>query len=534
MPWHFLFFFSLYAELRHEGGFQVSTLSMCKQSVKITPDEGDYFKWCQTAKIVPVSCEIDADTETPISLFNKFSTKNYCFLFESVEGGERWARYSIMGRNPLWTMQVEGGNTFIEEMGKKEVSRQNPIKLLDTMLEEFKGEAFSHLPRFYSGFVGYFGYDMVSYYEKISKQNQDEIGMPDAHLFIPEEVIVYDHFKQKMHIIINTFVPKSDTSEKKISIQRGYQKATEQLQNLREEILYPNGLRLREQDLEDASNKEKVGPFSGNFSKKQFCSAVDKAKKHIKDGDIFQVVLSQRLSAPFTGSPYQVYRKLRKVNPSPYMYYIVFDNATVVGASPEMLVRLQNDRVETCPIAGTRKRGLTEQEELSLVNELKEDEKECAEHMMLVDLGRNDVGKVSSFGSVEVKNLMHIEKFSHVMHMVTNVEGTLKTDSTPLDVLTAVLPAGTVSGAPKIRAMQIIEELEPVKRGVYAGAIGYIGFDGNMDTCIAIRTAVFKNGYAYVQAGAGIVADSVPENEYIETLNKAQGMINAIEKAGEL
>ena len=497
------------------------TLSMCKQLVNIMPDEGVFFKWCQKSKIVPVSCEIDADTETPISLFNKFSTKKYCFLFESVEGGERWARYSIMGRKPLWTMKVEEDSTL------------NPIELLDTMLASFRGEAFSHLPRFYSGFVGYFGYDMVSYYEKIPKSNKDEIGMPDCHLFIPEEVIVYDHFKQKMYIIVNTLVPQLEEPESASSMQKRYEKAAQQLGDLQEEMLQPKHLDVRQKASDNTGKKEKPGPFTPNFSKQQFCSAVEKAKQYIKEGDIFQVVLSQRLSAPFSGSAYEVYRKLRKVNPSPYMYYITFDDATVVGASPEMLVRLQDDCVETCPIAGTRKRGSSEAQELALINELQEDEKECAEHMMLVDLGRNDVGKVSAFGSVKVKNLMHIEKFSHVMHMVTNVEGTLKAGNTPLDVLTALLPAGTVSGAPKIRAMQIIEELEPVKRGIYAGAIGYLGFDGNMDTCIAIRTAVFKNGYAYVQAGAGIVADSVPENEYVETLNKAQGMISAIEKAGE-
>lgn len=480
-----------------------------------------FKEWSANSKVVPVSYEMNADMETPISLFKKFATEHYCYLYESVEGGERWARYSFMGRKPLMTLKTVNSITTVQTNQDRKQYKGNPIHVLDEILKEFKSETFSHLPRFYGGMVGYFGYDLVRYYEKIEEKNPDEIGVPECELFVPEEIIVYDHLKQKIFIIINTLSCKTDQC---------YEQAVKKIEDILDEIKSKNNYSLDMVPSED----HQISEFTASVSKEEFCSNVVKAKEYIRNGDIFQVVLSQRLKASYVGDPFNVYRSLRTFNPSPYMYYLKYEDYCIAGASPEMLVRLENGVVETCPIAGTRKRGKNAGEDEALALDLQADEKEVAEHTMLVDLGRNDVGKVSQFGTVKTMNLMHIEKYSHVMHMVTNVVGKKREDKTPIDVLTGVLPAGTVSGAPKVRAMEIIEEIENLKRGVYAGAIGYIGFDGNLDTCIAIRTAVFKDNKVYIQAGAGIVADSVPEKEYEETLNKAQAMVSAVQKAGEM
>ncbi len=502
------------------------------------PEYQQYVKYSESSRVVPVSVETDSDMETPISLFKKFSTDEYCYLLESVEGGERWARYSFMGRKPLIIFKTVKNKTTVTTTTttkKAEEYGENPIEVLRMLLSNLKSQTFSHLPRFYGGVVGYFGYDTIRYFENIEDSNLDEIEMPDCHLIVPEEVIVFDHLKQKLYIIVNTIVgdmePVQDNDKDLFNL---YKSANDKIKGIIESISFNTAIEVVNNSSSNGED-EIVGPidFTGSVSKQEFMNNVIKAKEYIAEGDIFQVVLSQRLKARYPGDPFEVYRKLRTLNPSPYMYFLKFDDSTIVGASPEMLVRVENGKVETCPIAGTRKRGETVQEDEELALDLLNDEKECAEHTMLIDLGRNDVGKVSKFGSVIAKNVMHIEKYSHVMHMVTNVESELRDDKEALDVLTSVLPAGTVSGAPKVRAMQIIEELENKRRGVYAGGIGYIGFDGNLDTCIAIRTAIFKEGNVYVQAGAGIVADSIPESEYVETLNKAQALITAIKKAGE-
>ncbi len=496
---------------------------MQHSNVQVYPSYEVFKSWSLTSKIVPINFETDADMETPISLFKKFSTDRYSYLLESVEGGERWARYSFMGRKPLVTFKTVRETTTINLQGKNRVSDDNPIDVLNELLEQLHSQSYPHLPRFYSGVVGYFGYDMVRHYEVIRDENIDDIGLPDCHLIVPEELIVYDHLKQKINIIVNTMVDDGLSDER---LKEIYEQASIKIKNLLKELSNYDLL-----NVQSIPQKEDI-QFTGSVSRDEYCSNVNKAKEYIKDGDIFQVVLSQRLKANFKGDAFEVYRKLRTLNPSPYMYFLKFDDYCIAGASPEMLVRVEDGIVETCPIAGTRPRGATPKEDEMLANDLLNDKKELAEHTMLIDLGRNDVGRVCEFGSVVAKNIMHIEKYSHVMHIVTNVEGKLREDKNALDVLTAVLPAGTVSGAPKVRAMEIIEELENVRRGVYAGAIGYIGFDGNLDTCIAIRTAIFKNQQVYVQAGAGLVADSVPEKEYEETLNKAQALISAVKKAG--
>ncbi|MDK2800808.1 MAG: anthranilate synthase component [Clostridiales bacterium] len=485
------------------------------------PSFHEYKEWSMHSKIVPICFQTDADMETPISIFKKFAVGEYCYLFESVEGGEKWGRYSFMGRRPLALFKVVNGHTFLKIKDKEEHFENNPVEVLNALLSQFKSQTFSHLPRFYGGVVGYFSYDFVKYYEKIKSENCDEIGLPDCHLIIPEEVIAFDHLRQTICIIVNTIADSQEGT---------YHHSVEKIQRILKEISGEKKINRTVRDTADVQTSE----FSCSVSKEEFCSNVNRAKEYIKNGDVFQVVLSQRLKTKFEGDPFEVYRKLRTLNPSPYMYFLKFDDYAIAGASPEMLVRAEKGLVETCPIAGTRPRGETPEEDQKLADELLQDEKEIAEHIMLVDLGRNDIGKVCKFGSVETQNLMHIEKYSHVMHMVTNVTGTQKDDKTAVDILTGVLPAGTVSGAPKVRAMEIIEEIENLKRGIYAGAIGYIGFDGTLDTCIAIRTAVFKNHCVYVQAGAGIVADSVPEKEYEETLNKAKALLRAIQKAGEI
>ncbi|MGE4283774.1 MAG: anthranilate synthase component I [Clostridia bacterium] len=484
------------------------------------PSYAQYNDCCVHSKVVPVSCEVTADMETPISIFKKLSTDQYCYLFESVEGGERWARYSFIGRRPFITFKTVKGCTTVKIQNEVFNYNESPFSVLQYLLDSFTSNTFTELPRFYGGVVGYFGYDLIRYYENIEDKNFDELGLPDCHLMVPEEVIVFDHLKQKIHIIINTFPSIQNNS---------YHDALKKIDEIIDELA-ANRLDTHRKDRKTECSKSE---YCFSVTKEEFCANVEKVKEYIRNGDIFQVVLSQRLSTEFNGDPFSVYRALRTLNPSPYMYYLKYENYSIVGASPEMLVRMENGIVETCPIAGTRPRGKTQEEDNMFEKELLCDEKEKAEHTMLIDLGRNDIGRVCSFGSVKTENMMHIERYSHVMHMVTNVTGTLAENKTPLEVLKSLLPAGTVSGAPKVRAMEIIEETENRRRGIYAGAVGYIGFDGNLDTCIAIRTAVFKDNKVYIQAGGGIVADSIPENEYAESLNKAQALVKAISKAGE-
>lgn len=480
-------------------------------------------KLSKSYNIIPVSMEVYADMETPISLFKRFA-KGRCFLLESVEGGEKWARYSFIGRNPFLTLSSNNGLCVINDKEIQEVKQGNPVELLRSIISRYKTAHMENLPRFTGGAVGFIGYDIVRYYENLPLGLKDDLELPDCEFMLTDEVIAYDHLKQKIHIIVNLHVDQH--------FERSYVTVVERIKEIYKEII-DSRWKVSQPVINLERNRREVA-YTSNVSKYDFCKAVRKAKEYIRDGDIFQVVLSQRFEVEVQSEPLDIYRALRVINPSPYMYYLGFEDFCIIGSSPETLVRVEGEMVETCPIAGTRRRGKDEKEDLELEQELLSDEKELAEHTMLVDLGRNDIGRVSKFGSVKVVSPMHIERYSHVMHIVSNVIGILRDDMDAFDALTAVIPAGTVSGAPKVRAMEIIDELEEYKRGPYAGALGYIGFDGTMDMCLTIRTLILKGGKAYLQAGAGIVADSVPEKEYDETLRKADALFKAVEAAGEI
>jgi anthranilate synthase component 1 len=474
---------------------------------------------------VPVAMDAFADMETPVTVFKRFKdTSPYCFLLDSVEGGEKWARYSFIGKDPLITIRIKGDRAVVHHRGGQTESREgNPFAVVRDILGGFRSPRVEGMPRLPGGAVGYFGYDLVRSVEHLPDAPADDLGLPDAHFMVADEMIVFDHLRQKLVLIVN--MPTAG------DLALNYERACERLSALERVIREAAPAQgKRREKREKAEGRE---PES-NMDKAYYCSMVERAKEYILNGDIFQVVVSQRFALPVDDDPLDIYRCLRVSNPSPYMYYLKFDDTCIVGASPEMLLRYEDGVIETCPIAGTRKRGRTGQEDAALEAELLKDEKELAEHVMLVDLGRNDIGKVSEFGSVRVTEYMKVLKYSHVMHICSAVRGRLKEDLTAFDALMAVLPAGTLSGAPKIRAMEIIDEMEPTRRGPYGGAIGYISFDGNLDCCITIRTIVFKDQKAYVQAGAGIVADSVPETEYAESCNKAMALFKAIEEAGKL
>lgn len=476
--------------------------------------------------IIPVSMEVYADMETPISIFKRFEQSKYCFLLESVEGGEKWGRYSIIGRNPFLAVKSYKNKTIIEDKnGELSEVEGNPVEVIRALMEKYKGANLPAMPRFTGGAVGFFGYDLIRYYEHLPNMPEDDLNLPESHFLFTDELLVFDHLKQKIHIIVNLHVNGN--------IERAYNSVLDRIKSIYSEIL-DTRWKINDNFKPDFSQKNSEFKYTSNISKEKYCENVIKAKQYIKDGDIFQVVLSQRLCVETDRNPFDVYRVLRLINPSPYMYYLKFNDYNIVGSSPEMLARVEDGIVETCPIAGTRKRGRTKEEDDRLEKELLSDEKELAEHTMLVDLGRNDIGRVARYGTVKVKDLMHIERYSHVMHIVTNVQGEIREGKTAFDALMSIMPAGTLSGAPKIRAMEIIDELENVKRGPYGGAIGYLSFNGNLDSCITIRTLIFKDNKAYVQSGAGIVADSVPEKEYEECLNKAKALLKALEEVGEI
>lgn len=491
------------------------------------PDLEAVRELAKSYNIIPVSCEIYADMETPISIFRRFENRGCCFLLESVEGGEKWGRFSFIGWNPLLVLKGSGRRTELSyRNGRRETADCNPFEAIRELMSKYRGAPVKNLPRFNGGAVGFFGYDTVRYFEKLPDMPADDIGIPEIHFMFADEVIAFDHFRHILHIIVNLHADGN-------SIERAYNTVLSRIGEIREE-LRGAGRMLADAVMPASPPSRCERVIDSNVTREQFCKNVNRAKEYIKNGDIFQVVLSQRLRIKTCCSPLNVYRALRTINPGPYMYYLKFDGYTLAGSSPEMLVRVDGNRVETCPIAGTRRRGVNEEEDACLERELLSDEKERAEHIMLVDLGRNDIGKICEFGSVKVDSLMHIERFSHVMHIVSNVSGTLRKGVTSFDALSAVLPAGTLSGAPKIRAMEIIDELETVKRCQYGGAVGYLSFDGNLDSCITIRTVLFKDGFAYVQAGGGIVADSRPELEYEESMNKAMALIKAVEEGEKL
>ncbi|QKV55917.1 MAG: anthranilate synthase component I [Dechloromonas sp.] len=461
---------------------------------------------------IPVTLETFADLDTPLSIYLKLANAPFTYLLESVQGGERFGRYSIIGLGAQTRIVVNGPQVLVLS-GHRVAERRddvNPLDFIDEFMKRFKAPPSSGLPRFCGGLVGCFGYDTIRYVESklAAAHKPDQIGTPDIGLLLSEEIAVVDNLSGKLTLVVFA----------EPGFPGAYQKARARLKELL--------ARLRTPVTIPAEQPVQSEPAVSNFGEEAFKAAVLKAKEYITDGDIMQVVLSQRMSKPFGASPMALYRTLRSLNPSPYMFYFDFEDFHVVGASPEILVRLDGERVTVRPIAGTRKRGATP-EDAALAAELLADEKERAEHTQLLDLGRNDCGRVAQVGSVKLTENMIIERYSHVMHIVSNVDGTLREGLDAIDVLKATFPAGTVSGAPKIRAMEIIDELEPVKRGIYAGAVGYLGFNGDMDLAIAIRTAVLKDKTLHVQAGAGIVADSDPQSEWEETRNKARAVLRA-------
>lgn len=471
----------------------------------------------QGFKMVPVYLEIEGDLDTPITLFKKLCPSKNSYLLESVEGGNKWAQYSYIGRNPFMIIKSYGNEVIVEQEGKITSQTGSVLEIVKTLLEKYATDQIDHMPDFMGGAVGYIGYDVIRNYEDLKNINLDDMKMPDVHLLLTREIIAYDHVRQKIKIIVN--VPISN------DIENLYQEAMNRLQEIKKEILETK-FQMREKKSENIGKTN----YLRNETKEDFIRKVLQAKEYIKNGEIRQVVLSQRLQVETSINPFKAYRTLRSINPSPYMFYIDFGEYYLVGSSPELLTKVKKNAVETCPIAGSRPRGKNEEEDSLYAKELLEDKKELAEHLMLVDLSKEDISKVTKPGTLVVNPFLEIQKYSHVMHIVSNVMGEKRDDCDMYDSLMACFPAGTVSGAPKVRAMEIIDELENRKRGAYGGVVGYLGFNGNMDTCITIRTLIFKDGIAYIQAGAGIVADSNPESEYQETLRKAKALIVTIEK----
>ncbi|AWI78197.1 anthranilate synthase component I [Parazoarcus communis] len=466
---------------------------------------------------IPVTLETFADLDTPLSIYLKLANESYTYLLESVQGGERFGRYSFIGLSSPTRIEVYGRSALLLT-GNRLVERRDygdPLNFVAEFMNRIKVPPREHLPRFAGGLVGCFGYDTVRYIEpKLSKtEKKDTLGTPDILLLLSEEIAIVDNLTGKLTLVVYA----------EPEVPGAYKRAQKRLQDLLGRLRAPVQI--------PTETRAASAPAESSFGEDAFKDAVRRAKQYIVDGDIMQVVLSQRMSKPFAAHPMALYRAIRSLNPSPYMFYFNLEDFHVVGSSPEILVRLEDENVTVRPIAGTRRRGATVAEDLALEKDLLSDEKECAEHLQLLDLGRNDAGRVSETGTVRVTEQFNVERYSHVMHIVSNVESKLKEGLNALAVLRATFPAGTVSGAPKVRAMEIIDELEPVKRGIYAGAVGYVGFHGDMDLAIAIRTAVIKDGQIHVQAGAGIVADSDPEAEWQETHSKARAMLRAAEMA---
>jgi len=495
------------------------------------PNKEEFQKMAGRGNLIPVYREICADLDTPVSAFKKIDCGK-SFLLESVEGGEKIARYSFLGADPVMIILGRKGQVEIQDRSGPAtiIPTTDPLTVVKNLMAKFHLVPVAGLPRFFGGAVGYISYDYVRTLEPIPDKNQDDLNLPEMLFFLVDTLLIFDHLAHTIKIISNAFIEDSPA--------RAYDQAVERIDQLYDRLKTPvTSPRILDGDVmhrhisrSSAELAQSGLNITSNYTPGDFEDCVMKAKEYIAAGDAIQVVLSQRLSTKISCNSFDLYRALRLLNPSPYMYYLHHDDLKIVGASPELLVRVVDKVIEERPIAGTRKRGATEEEDRFLAEELLADPKERAEHIMLVDLGRNDLGRVCRPGTVQVTELMVVEKYSHVMHIVSNVKGILREDRDCFDALSACFPAGTVSGAPKVRAMQIIEELEPVRRGPYAGAVGYFGFSGNMDTCITIRTIVIKGDTAYIQAGAGIVADSDPKLEYQETLNKAMALIEAIRK----
>ncbi len=489
----------------------------------------EFLKLSQKGNLIPVYQEILGDCLTPTSAYLHLAKKSkYSFLLESIEGEEKFARFSFIARNPslivrskandAQIIRVKKGKTQIE----KRTLKESPLELIRELMKDYKAVNVAALPRFFGGMVGYLSYDCVRFFERLPVKTQDDLKLPDMVMVLAEDLVIFDHRHHTIKVVSCVHLDKRDSQATKI---KKYNEAIKKISSLIKELRQPITIK----SLELSGNKKlKV---TSNCTSQQYADMVKKAKKHIYDGDIIQVVLSQRFETKISVEPFAIYRALRALNPSPYMFYLNLDGLQLVGASPELLVRCEDGLVETRPIAGTRPRGRTPAEDQALEKELLADPKEKAEHVMLVDLGRNDLGRVCRQGTVKISDFMSVDRYSHVMHIVSNVQGRIREDKDALDVLQAAFPAGTLSGAPKIRAMEIIEDLETKRRGAYGGAVGYFSFSKNLDTCITIRTIVVFGGKAYVQAGAGLVADSNPATEYQETVNKARAQIRAIELA---
>ncbi len=489
----------------------------------IVPDYRMFCRMARQGNLVPVCDTFRADLLTPVGAYLRLaSNSRYACLLESVEGGEKIARYTFVGANPAEVFRYSGGACVLEADGRVQREQANPIEFLRRLLRRYRPVRLPNLPPLVGGAIGYFAYDMVRLVERVPASGRDDLGLDDAVLMFYQGLVVFDHVQHRVWIVHNVL-----TGEGR-SLRAQYDAAVRAIAGTRAALERPLPRRPAGRAPRTRGSPLRV---VANMSKARFLAAVRKAKAHIRAGDVFQAVPSQRFSARTVADPFEIYRALRVVNPSPYMYFLRLGDVAVVGSSPEMLVKVQGREAHYRPIAGTRPRGRSDDEDRKLEAELLGDPKERAEHIMLVDLGRNDLGRVCEYGTVRVEELLFVERYSHVMHLVSRLRGRLRPDVDCLDALMACFPAGTLTGAPKVRAMEIIDELEPTRRGIYSGAILYLDFSGNLDSCIAIRTLVVKEGVAYFQAGAGIVADSVPEREYAETINKAQAMRAALETA---
>ncbi len=482
------------------------------------PDFETFRSLASQGNLIPVYREILADMDTPVSAFKKIDDGRFSFLLESIEGGEKWGRYSFLGSSPEVIIRSRGNvvETLLADGSCRREETPDPLGFVRDHLARFTPVEVDGLPRFFGGAVGYLGYDMVRYFERVSLEKPAEINAYDSYFVITDTILIFDTVRQKIKVVSNAHLEGGKSPE------AAYQEAQAKIDAIIRKMKMPV------QPATSPATSARTS-FVSNVSREVFEQSVVKAKEYVKAGDVIQIVLSQRFSADLTVDPLDIYRVLRTLNPSPYMFFLRLDDTLVVGASPEVMVRKEGGRAELRPIAGTRPRGATREKDEDFARELLEDPKERAEHVMLVDLGRNDLGRVCRTGSVRVSELMVVERYSHVMHIVSNVQGELEANKDAFDVLRATFPAGTLSGAPKVRAMEIIEELEPVRREIYGGAVGYFSFSGNMDMAIAIRTLIVKDGRIHLQAGAGIVADSDPAAEYQETVNKARAVVKAIE-----
>ena len=504
---------------------RVDSLAFSVTRPATSPDRREFHRLAAEWTVVPVWRELVADLTTPVAAFVRTVGRESGFLLESVEHGERWSRFSFIGRRPLGTLVARGRHvTSTGEFPEGTPLDQGILAAVEYILSQWRSPAIDELPPLHGGLMGYLGYDVVREVEHLPNVPEDDQGLPDAALSVIGELAVFDHWRQRVTLIENVIIPPGASSAE---IDGAYDRALSALEQLAADGARP----VAEPLLEPPEEGEQLPEVASSMGSQSFCDAVEAAKEHILAGDIFQVVLAQRYDFDLQAEPFDVYRSLRQVNPSPYMYFVRLPEVSLVGCSPEPMVQLLDGRVISRPIAGTRRRGRTEAEERRMAAELSEHPKEIAEHIMLLDLARNDVGRVVTFGTETVDEMMTLERYSHVMHLTSQVSGDLAPGRTPVDVLRATLPAGTVSGAPKVRAMEIIDDLEPVKRGPYAGVVGYLDFSGNIDTAIAIRTMVIQGERASVQAGAGIVADSIPEQEDLECRNKARALLLAVPAA---